>query len=88
VLRQTISRHINSACHDKRATSIRLVICCRISLFTFGTVDFAILIVEAAGTYRLVALAAQKAAHVKRILQRIHHLLIAASSRHPHNQHY
>jgi len=48
-----------------------------ISAFTFGTVNLAIFIVEAASTYWLMTVAAEETTHVKRILHSIHHLLIA-----------
>jgi len=47
---------------------------------TFSAVDLAIFIVEAASAYRLVALAADETSHVERILQSVHHLLMAVQS--------
>ena len=49
-----------------------------ITLFTFGTVYLAIFIVKTASAYWLVALAAEKTAHVKGVLHCIHHLLMAS----------
>jgi len=49
-----------------------------ITLFTFGTVYLAIFIVKTASAYWLVALAAEKTAHVKGVLHCIHHFLMAS----------
>jgi len=60
-------------CHAKQST-LDWVSC--IWEFTFGTVNLAIFIVKAASAYRLMALTTEETAHVKRVLQCIHHLLM------------
>jgi len=52
----------------------------QILVFTFGTVNLAILIVKTASAYWLTALAADETSHMKRVLECIHHLLIVVSA--------
>jgi len=62
-------------CHAKQSTLDWVT---HIWEFTFGTVNLAIFIVKTASAYRLIALTTEETSHVKRVLQCIHHLLMAS----------